>query len=53
MVMKAPESLMKYHNEMVMKAPESLMIYHNEMVIKVRESRGVRLAPHSEYFTQG
>jgi len=28
--MKAPESLMKYLNEIVMKAPESLMKYPNE-----------------------
>jgi len=30
MVMKEPESLMKYPNEIVMKAPESLMKYPNE-----------------------
>ena len=30
MVMKVPESLMKYPNEIVMKAPESLMKYPNE-----------------------
>jgi len=28
--MKAPESLMKYPNEIVMKAPDSLMKYPNE-----------------------
>ena len=30
MVMKEPESLMKYPNEIVMKAPERLMKYPNE-----------------------
>jgi len=34
MVMKAPESLMKYPNEIVMKAPESLMKYPNENLKK-------------------
>jgi len=30
MVMKEPESLMKYPNEIVMKVPESLMKHPNE-----------------------